>query len=248
LKQIFEPGMVTTERVIEYPFVFQHLNGVVGPVLDLGCCHSRLPLALASRGFEVVGMDFNPYPYRHPGLRALRGDIMKIPFAAGTFSAVLAVSVIEHIGIGHYGEPEADIGDRVAVREIARILKPGGKALITVPYGRTHTNDWMRVYDQPRLAQLTAALATDQVEYAVSRTGLWMPAEEGEAATIGGTGLLVPWRSWWLPKRPKELTYAIAFSGTGASVRPSWGRGVTHAASCAVSREALRGRSDRSGA
>ncbi len=35
LKQIFEPGMVTTERVIEYPFVFQHLNGVVGPVLDL---------------------------------------------------------------------------------------------------------------------------------------------------------------------------------------------------------------------
>jgi SAM-dependent methyltransferase len=178
LKQIFEPGMVTTERVIEYPFVFQHLNGVVGPVLDLGCCHSRLPLALASRGFGVVGMDFNPYPYRHPGLRALRGDIMKIPFAAGTFSAVLAVSVIEHIGIGHYGEPEADIGDQVAVREISRILKPGG----------THTNDWMRVYDKPRLAQLTSALATGQVEYAVSRTGLWMPAEEGEAATIDWNG------------------------------------------------------------
>ena len=188
LKQVFEPGMVTTERVIEYPFVFQHLNGVDGPVLDLGCCHSRLPLALASRGFGVVGMDFNPYPYRHPGLRALRGDIMKIPFAAGTFSAVLAVSVIEHIGIGHYGEPGANIGDQVAVREIARILKPGGKALITVPYGRAHTNDWMRVYDKPRLAQLTSALTVDQVEYAVSRTGLWMPAAEGEAETIDWNG------------------------------------------------------------
>lgn len=188
LKRVFEPGMVTTERVIEYPFVFQHLYGVSGPILDLGCCHSRLPLALASRGYRVVGMDFNPYPYRHPGLRALRADIMKIPFAEGAFSAVLAVSVIEHIGIGHYGEPEADIGDQVAVREIARILKPGGKALITVPYGRVHTNDWMRVYDQPRLSQLTAALHVDQVEYAVSRTGLWMPAEEREAGTIDWNG------------------------------------------------------------
>lgn len=188
LKQVFEPGMVTTERVIEYPFVFQHLNGVDGPILDLGCCHSRLPLALASRGFRVVGMDFNPYPYRHPGLRALRADIMKIPFGEGTFSAVLAVSVIEHIGIGHYGEPEANIGDQVAVREIARILKPGGKALITVPYGQAHTNDWMRVYDRLRLAQLTLGLKVDQVEYAVSRTGLWMPAMEQEASTVDWNG------------------------------------------------------------
>jgi hypothetical protein len=31
-------------------------------------------------------------------------------------------------------------------------------------------------------------LATDQVEYAVSRTGLWMPAEEGEAAAIDWNG------------------------------------------------------------
>ncbi len=188
LKLCFEPGMVTTERVVEYPFVFQHLNGVTGPVLDLGCCHSRLPIALASRGYRVVGMDFNPYPYCHPGLRSIRGDIMKIPFADRTFSAVLAVSVIEHIGIGHYGEPEANVGDQVAVREVARILKPGGKALISVPYGRKMTNDWMRVYDDARLRQLIAPLSIERVEYAVSKTGLWMPSSEADAAAVDWTG------------------------------------------------------------
>lgn len=188
LRQCFEPGMVTTERVVEYPFVFQQLHGVTGPVLDVGCCQSRLPIALASRGFHVVGMDFNLYPYAHPGLRAIRGDLMKMPFGTGTFSAVLAVSVIEHIGIGHYGEPESGNGDLVALREIARILKPGGKAVITVPYGRTLTNDWMRVYDEPRLRQLIAPLRITGVEYAISRTGLWMPASAAEAAEVDWNG------------------------------------------------------------
>ena len=72
LRKVFEPGMVTTERVVEYPFVFQNLSGVRGPVLDVGCCHSRMPMALASRGFRVVGIDVAPYPYAHPGMQAVQ--------------------------------------------------------------------------------------------------------------------------------------------------------------------------------
>ncbi|MFO0730170.1 MAG: hypothetical protein U0361_04085 [Nitrospiraceae bacterium] len=85
LRRCFEPGMVTTERVVEYPFVFQHLSGVTGPILDLGCCHSRLPIALASRGYQVVGMDFNPYPYAHPGLRSIRATSCRFRLPIGHF-------------------------------------------------------------------------------------------------------------------------------------------------------------------
>ena len=188
LTQVFEPGMVTTERVIEYPFVFQNLHGVTGRVLDIGCCHSRLPIALASRGFRVVGIDFNSYRYTHPNLRAVRGDVMRIPFATGTFAAVLAISVIEHIGIGHYTDPLAQTGDRSAVREIARVLRSGGRAVITVPFGKALTDDWKRVYDSPRLRELLAPLCNDRIEYALSRAGLWTPTTEAEALSIDWNG------------------------------------------------------------
>ena len=188
LQQVFAPGLVTTERVIEYPFVLQNLDGVGGPILDIGCCSSRLPIALASRGFRVVGIDFNPYPHRHPNFRAIRGDAMRIPFAAGSFGAVLAISVIEHVGSGHYGDPSAATGDCLAVREIARVLRRGGRALVTVPFGRALTDDWKRVYDRPRLRDLLAPLCTDRIEYALGRAGLWTPATEAEAASVDWNG------------------------------------------------------------
>lgn len=188
LKHVFEPGLVATERVIEYPFVFQYLDGMTGPILDIGCCHSRLPIAMASRGLQTVGLDFNPYPFRHPNLLAVCGDAMRLPFAEGSFGVVVAISVIEHIGIGHYGDPSAGSGDRATVCEIARVLRSGGRALITVPFGLAMTNDWMRTYDSPGLANLLTAVRTDRVEFAVSRNGMWAPSTETEAAAVSWNG------------------------------------------------------------
>ncbi|MBI3454368.1 MAG: class I SAM-dependent methyltransferase [Candidatus Rokubacteria bacterium] len=188
LEKVFAPAMVTTERVTEYPFVFQNLDGVGGPVLDVGCCSSRLPIALASRGFRVIGIDVTPYPYRHPNLRAVCGDAMHLPFATGSFGAVLTVSVTEHIGLGHYGDPTAEHGDQAAVGEIARVLRPGGRAIITVPFGRAMTDQYLRVYDAPRLRGLLVPLARLRVEYARSRDGLWMPCTEAEAASVDWAG------------------------------------------------------------
>lgn len=188
LRQVFEPGLVTTERVIEYPFIFQNLGKPAGPVLDIGCCHSRLPIALASRGYPVIGFDMHQYPYPHPRLRAVQGDILSIPFVNESFQAVLAISTLEHIGIQHYGGVEEGSGDVKAVQEIARLLRPSGMALITVPYGKVLTNDWMRVYDSERLSNLTGTLPLVNIEYGVSRSGLWGPATETEAAGVDWTG------------------------------------------------------------
>lgn len=188
LRQVFEPGMVTTERVVEYPFVFQHLGPADGPVLDMGCCESRLPIALASRGYRVVGFDVNSYPYPHPRLRAVRGNILRAPFEDASFSRIIAISVIEHIGIGHYGDPLAREGDHRAVEEIARLLRPGGSAILTVPFGKAMTNEWMRVYDPPRLRRLIRPLHAELVEYAVGDNGQWEPAEEARAAQVDWQG------------------------------------------------------------
>jgi SAM-dependent methyltransferase len=188
LRKVFDPEMVSTERIIEYPFVFQHLPEVAGPVLDLGCCSSQVSLALASRGFPVIGVDFNPYPYRHPNFHAVRGDAMQLPFRPGTFAAVLAISMIEHVGIGHYGDPLAQSGDQAVIYEIARTLKPRGKALITVPFGRARTDDFQRIYDPTRLSAVLTPLRVAHLEHACSSTGLWTPCTEAEAASADWSG------------------------------------------------------------
>jgi len=180
--------MVTTERVIEYPFVFQNLEGTNGLLLDIGGGSSGLAIALASRGFQVVEFDVYPYPYRHPNLLAARGDAMHLPFATGSFGVALAISVIEHIGLGHYGDPLAKHGDLMAVTEITRVLKPGGRTLITVPFGLARIDDFQRVYDPSSLGGLLAPLTIVRVEYAWSKLGLWTPCTETEAVTVDWSG------------------------------------------------------------
>jgi len=100
----------------------------------------------------------------------------------------VAISVIEHIGIGHYGDPSAGSGDCATVCEIARVLRPGGRALITVPFGLAMTNSWMRTYDSQGLAKLLASLHAARVEFAVSRNGVWTPSSEAEAAAVSWNG------------------------------------------------------------
>ncbi len=207
LSRVFEPGLITTERVIEYPFIFQNLNGITGPVLDIGCCSSGEPVALASRGFQVIGLDVNAYPFKHPNLVVLRADALRIPLASGSVAAVLAVSVIEHIGIGHYGDPRSEGGDLEAVREIARVLRRGGKALITVPFGLAMRDDFQRVYDPAGLRALLAPLTVQRVEYARSLSGLWTPCTEAEAASI----------DWQGPSRAVAMVVATVSEGTSGA-------------------------------
>ena len=57
----------------------------------------------------------------HPAT-AVQGDALALPFADGTFDRVIASEVLEHI-------PD----DTAAMRELARVLRPGGAMAVTVP-------------------------------------------------------------------------------------------------------------------
>lgn len=96
-----------------------------GPVLDLGC-GTGANLSVAARCGEVVGVDFSEvalgYARRTAGYAALvRGDAGTLPFEGETFGWVLALDVLEHLD------------DEAAMAEIMRVLRPGGRALVTVP-------------------------------------------------------------------------------------------------------------------
>ena len=186
--------LVVNERVADYPFVHQNLGlDGKGRILDVGCYRTKLVIELASLGYEVYGIDGIEYPLEHPNFTFVLGDICKTPFPDDFFDAVTAVSTIEHIGLGRYEYPTYSDGDKIAMNEIKRILKPGGKAIITVPFGKKtvvyHGEIQLhRVYDSQALNNLfsDSGLEIVKLNIIVKKGEMYVPALLSEAENIEG--------------------------------------------------------------
>ncbi|GIW39729.1 MAG: hypothetical protein KatS3mg076_0306 [Candidatus Binatia bacterium] len=99
------------------------------PVLDAGCGLARWVIFLRRQGFRVLGLDRSHEALRRvhehdPGVPLVAGDVLELPFADDSLGGVLSLGVVEHF-------PE---GPDAALRELRRVLEPGGVALVAVPY------------------------------------------------------------------------------------------------------------------
>lgn len=151
------------ERIVEIPFVHENITGQNLKILDFGCAESKLAIELASRGHQVHGVDLQAYPFKHRNFQFFNNDIMAIPDKE-EYDAIVCVSAIEHCGLRHYGDSDAD--DIAIAKKFHRILKPGGTLILTVRYGRPFTNEFLRVYDETRLKQLLRGFNVSKEEYA----------------------------------------------------------------------------------
>ena len=94
-----------------------------GRALDLGAGQGALSHALDLGGFDVTAADINTDQFRAAGVPCSKLDLNRpLPFPDGDFSLVFAVEVLEHLE-----------SPRAFLREIFRVLKPGGLAVITTP-------------------------------------------------------------------------------------------------------------------
>ncbi len=95
-------------------------------VLDLGVGGGLQTERLSDRGYAMTAVDFLPEGIRRlnalgRGILCVQSTAESLAFAEGSFDLVLALDVLEHTD------------DEIAVREIARVLRPGGIAIVTVP-------------------------------------------------------------------------------------------------------------------
>jgi hypothetical protein len=71
------------------------------------------------------------------GLTFVRGDMCRLDsFVSGSIESLSCLHAVEHVGLGRYGDPVDARGWHVAMRELARILAPGGRLYLGTPVGR----------------------------------------------------------------------------------------------------------------
>jgi len=73
------------------------------------CIRDR-SIELASSGFRVTGIDVRPYALKHSNFVFVQGDICHHQLELERFQAIVALSTIEHIGLGFYGDPRTHLG------------------------------------------------------------------------------------------------------------------------------------------
>lgn len=148
---------IVTERIIELPFVHRTLRKPSdGYVLEFGSTDSKLALELASLGYRMVGIDLRPWFLKHPNLRLYQGDIFNTRLEEAPFDAIIAVSAIEHVGLGAYGEPKRteDRVDYQLTRLFYELLVPDGQLIMTVPFGKRKITPRYRIYDSKSLHEI----------------------------------------------------------------------------------------------
>lgn len=176
------------DRIIELPFVFENLKLPCGSrVLDFGCDASRISMHLANLGYQVVGTDLLEYSFSHPNFEFRQGDFFSFSsrLETGSFDGIVAVSSVEHVGLGAYGEQAFEKrGDLLVMNEFGRLLRPGGRLILTVPFGRKRVTRIHRVYDSAELHLLLSGFAIETERYYLCEGKKnWMPAEAWELAT-----------------------------------------------------------------
>jgi 2-polyprenyl-3-methyl-5-hydroxy-6-metoxy-1,4-benzoquinol methylase len=175
----------TNERILEKNFILLSLARLYESsqieILDVGSAESLLAYELASLNYTVTAIDIRPMTLSHPNLKFIKCDICQPVLSTASFDCVIALSTIEHIGLGWYGDEIGESLDHKAVQQIYSLIKPGGSFILTVPYGKGAVTPVHRIYDRDSLQKLIQNFSIVTAVYGIRLDDFTYNITENEA-------------------------------------------------------------------
>ena len=158
-------GFRLDERIVEYPWLFSRLPAGPGALLDAGSILNfdfllELP-ALQDKRLHICTLAPEGECFWQKGISYVFDDLRQLPYRNELFDWVVCISTIEHVGMDmaiytpdpakREAQPESYLD---AVRELRRVLKPGGVIYLSVPFGKAANLRWYQVFDQRMIESL----------------------------------------------------------------------------------------------
>lgn len=167
-------GVRVDERVVEYPWLLARLPRGPGTMLDAGSslnhAHVLSHYKLKEKKLFVSTLAPEDYADWKSGVSYVYEDLRRSCFRDAYFDCVACISTLEHVGLDNaqvYTDEAAkneteDGSAHDCLRELKRLLKPGGILYLTVPFGRAKNHGWFQVFNASGVDGLIAAFAPTQ--------------------------------------------------------------------------------------
>lgn len=124
--------------------------------------------------------DYRPANLSLSGLTSRSADLTKLPFPDRSVKTLSCMHVVEHVGLGRYGDPLDPVGDVTAMQELQRVVAPGGSLLFVVPVGKPRVcYNAHRIYGYEQIVKTFSELRVRQfalISDSAQRTGIIVDA------------------------------------------------------------------------
>ncbi len=189
-------GFRLDERIVEYPWLFSRLPPGPGALLDAGSALNFDFLldtsSLRPKQVHICTLAPESECFWERGVSYLFGDLRRLPYRDNWFDWVVCVSTLEHVGMDNtmlYSPNPTHNEARpqdclLAVRELRRVLKPGGVLYVSVPFGKAANHGWLQIFDQHGIESILTAFAprASIAHYFFYHAKGWQSASAADAA------------------------------------------------------------------